>query len=781
MKPVFIDFHIHTSDNPEKLNQKYEIETLKDKIEEISDGEEFLISLTDHNVVNKTVYLEASKVIKNLLLGVELHVRNFPESKPYHCHILFNLETITEDIIDDVNGKLDELYPRKIVKSSDASIPFLEGIINCFDGYEFILMPHGGQNHSTFDKSIPQGKKFDRSLERSIYYNHFDGFTARSNQSVEETLKYFKRIGIEGIVNLVTATDNYYPKEYPDCKAGRSASNFTPTWMLAEPTFDGLRVSLSEQSRLSYGEKPDLWAECIHRVELQNEHIDIDATLTPGLNVVIGGSSSGKSLIVDSIYRKIIGDFSESKYLETPFEIENLYVDNPAGQHPHYLDQNYIVKICDPSDKENNLEDIEILKNIFPSDKDSTARIQNGLVVLYEQLDLLIDSVKGIEELQNSLEKLPKLSHLIVREEIQANPIKEVLPDDQTIESIEYTEALYDNDIRALDKIDSRLSKNPLIDNDRSLIEKLKEELITAYYYSELEQTVRNAIEESESTLDALMAQENRELTSKRKSFEKLLDSIKKYIRYSNQFSRSLQEIARFKITIDSNRVTTSGHTLFIDNAFELTQESILEVINSMRRQEHKLSNFKAVTPEALFRKNFKLRDPKITNYDELKNHIKDSFNRMNSKTYRIQTSEGKEFSQLSAGWKTSIILDLILGWEEDNAPLIIDQPEDNLAMAYINNGLIKAIKNSKTKKQIILVSHNATIPMLGDAQNVIMCKNIDNKIRIRANPLEGRIGGISVIDLVANVTDGGKSSIRKRVKKYNLKDFRSSEDETNI
>jgi len=101
--------------------------------------------------------------------------------------------------------------------------------------------------------------------------------------------------------------------------------------------------------------------------------------------------------------------------------------------------------------------------------------------------------------------------------------------------------------------------------------------------------------------------------------------------------------------------------------------------------------------------------------------------------------------------------------------------------MAYINDGLIKAIKNSKTKKQIVLVSHNATIPMLGDAQNVIVCENRDNKIQIRANPLEGKIGENSVIDLVARITDGGKSSIRKRVKKYNLKNFRGIEDEASI
>ena len=81
MKPVFIDFHIHTSDNPENLNQNYEIKILKEKIEEIADGDEFLISLMDHNVVNKKAYLDAVSVIDNLLLGVELRVGNCLDSK----------------------------------------------------------------------------------------------------------------------------------------------------------------------------------------------------------------------------------------------------------------------------------------------------------------------------------------------------------------------------------------------------------------------------------------------------------------------------------------------------------------------------------------------------------------------------------------------------------------------------------------------------------------------------------------------------------------------------
>jgi hypothetical protein len=93
MEPIFIDFHIHTSDDPENLNGSYDLDTLKTKIEEIAEGADYLISLTDHNTVNKPVYLKALQKFEHILLGVELHVRNHDIAKPYHCHILFNLES----------------------------------------------------------------------------------------------------------------------------------------------------------------------------------------------------------------------------------------------------------------------------------------------------------------------------------------------------------------------------------------------------------------------------------------------------------------------------------------------------------------------------------------------------------------------------------------------------------------------------------------------------------------------------------------------------------------
>jgi hypothetical protein len=63
MEPVFIDLHILTSDNPDQLNESYDLDALKRKIEKTADGSVYSISLTDQNAVNKPVYL---KEVQNL-------------------------------------------------------------------------------------------------------------------------------------------------------------------------------------------------------------------------------------------------------------------------------------------------------------------------------------------------------------------------------------------------------------------------------------------------------------------------------------------------------------------------------------------------------------------------------------------------------------------------------------------------------------------------------------------------------------------------------------------
>jgi len=508
--------------------------------------------------------------------------------------------------------------------------------------------------------------------------------------------------------------------------------------------------------------------------------MDIDAALTPGLNVVIGGSSSGKTLFVDSVYRRLRGDFSGSNYLA--YGVEQISVDSPTGQVPHFLEQNYIVKVCDQKDHDNTIDSIALLRRLFPGDKNERTEIDNGLAQLSESLSQMVEAAEKIEAIEEDLKTIPVLSRLVVTTLIKRNPLKYLKPTDSDVETFEYSDPTHKRHTKAIDDMELFLDTNPFVVHDKGLIEGLKAELNVARSASRFELDVRQVIIEHADAIHQLQTREDRETKTKSHQFGMLLGAVRNYLKYNRVFYASRDRIAQFSITCSTRVVESMGHRLFIENAFELTPAKFVEILNQTLRSDCQIRSFEEITPAALALSSagFRKRSPNITSYADLHREVLSRFQAMNRKKYRITTSDGKDFDQLSAGWKTSVILDLVLGCATDTAPLIIDQPEDNLATTYINTGLLKAIKKCKAARQIILVSHNATIPMLGDAQNVIVCRNEDKFMTIRSSPLEGEIENLDVVDVIAATTDGGKSSIKKRVKKYNLKRFRG-EDETSV
>jgi hypothetical protein len=764
MNPIYTDLHIHTSDNPDKPNDNYDLDLLIKKILEFNKDSEFLISLTDHNFINKKSYLRAKELGINIILGVELHIKNYENCNAYHCHIYFDIEEITEVILDELNEKLNELYPKKVVEKLDPTIPSIQDIINKFDAYEFMLLPHGGQSHATFDTSIPSGVKFDTTLEKSIYYNQFDGFTARGNIKLEKTQDYFKKLGINEFVNLITCSDNYFPNNYPN---GKDQNPFTPTWMLAKPTFSGLRLSLSEQSRLIYSEdKPKIWSENIKSITHNKANIEIDVELTSGLNVIIGGSSSGKTLLVDSIVRQLTKDTSTSIYAQ--YEIDKIEIENPSGMIPHFLHQNYIMGIVN-NITDDKIENIDIIKRVFPGDEEIKERINNGLMLFKRNIQDLVKNVKILEEETETLNKIPKLSRLLIKDDVENNIFEKLIPTSNEIEKLQFSKTKHSQFISNLEEIDNFLTNYPFIKHDKKLIADLTNELELTLEYSQKEKSVRNIVVTEKEEYDNLLKTNDSEEQTKKQNFEKLLESLKKYVKAYREFFNTIDVISTYALTFDSEEIESMGHKLYIENDFVLNKDKFLEVVNNFLKQS--ASDFGSLKPELFFSSNFKQR-PLVRNYDDFELKIYGSFETLNKKKYKIITAEGREFDKLSPGWKTSVILDIILGYDKDISPIIIDQPEDNLATNYINKGLVTAIKKIKSKKQIILVSHNATIPMLADAQNIVLCRNVNNKLIIKSSPLEGKIDGKDVVDHIAEITDGGKPSIKKRVKKYNLKKF---------
>lgn len=672
-------------------------------------------------------------------------------------------------MLDDINKKLDKLYPKKVVEKLDPSIPTIQQVINEFDNYEFILLPHGGQSHATFDTSIPAGVKFDTTLEKSIYYNQFDGFTARGNRGLERTQEYFIKLGINEFVNLITCSDNYNPTLYPN---GKDQNPYIPTWMLALPTFNGLRLSLSESSRLIYSDtKPEFWSENIESISLNKENIEIDVEFKSGLNVVIGSSSSGKSLLVDSIHKNICATTDQSIYLDQ-YDIDKAIIKNPSGMTPHFLSQNYIMSVVN-NVSENKIDDIDIIKNVFPGDDEIKEQINKGLAEFKQDVIELVKQVKIIDKEIQNLNNIPVISRLIVKDNLKSNPFKNLQPNDLEKSKLEFSKSKYDSYNSNLDELEDFLGKYQFVNHNSILIKELKNELKLAYKNFLNESSTRKIIDTYKKEFDDLLKENNSEDQTKKQNFEKLLQTLKIFVNANKKFNLTLSKISNYNLNFDSEVIESMGHKLHIENGFKLDKEKFIEIVNHYLK--NKIDRFENIKPNILFEDNHKKQQPKVHSYEDFEKKIYSDFENLNKKKYKIITDGGKDFDSLSPGWKTSVILDLILGYEEDISPIIIDQPEDNLATNYINKGLVCAIKKIKAKKQVILVSHNATIPMLADAQNIILCRNIDNKIVITSCELEGKIGDKSVVDYIAEITDGGKSSIKKRVKKYNLKKYNES------
>ncbi len=84
-----------------------------------------------------------------------------------------------------------------------------------------------------------------------------------------------------------------------------------------------------------------------------------------------------------------------------------------------------------------------------------------------------------------------------------------------------------------------------------------------------------------------------------------------------------------------------------------------------------------------------------------------------------------KDAAELSRGQKCTALLPILLARRD--TPLIIDQPEDNLDNHFIYETVVESIRRLRTRRQMIFITHNANIPVLGEADLVVVL-NSDGK-----------------------------------------------------
>src|SRR5260221_1452920 len=121
-----------------------------------------------------------------------------------------------------------------------------------------------------------------------------------------------------------------------------------------------------------------------------------------------------------------------------------------------------------------------------------------------------------------------------------------------------------------------------------------------------------------------------------------------------------------------------------------------------------------------------------------------------------------KPLAQLSVGQKSTAILLLLL--LNDDHPFVVDQPEDDLDNRFIYEDIVTRLRASKERRQFVIATHNANIPMLGDAEQIVVLNASSDTTEVECH---GSIDDPAVQQSVKNILEGGKQAFEMHRKKY--------------
>lgn len=123
-----------------------------------------------------------------------------------------------------------------------------------------------------------------------------------------------------------------------------------------------------------------------------------------------------------------------------------------------------------------------------------------------------------------------------------------------------------------------------------------------------------------------------------------------------------------------------------------------------------------------------------------------------------------KPLDKLSTGQQCTAILHLLLLQNKD--PLIMDQPEDNLDNAFIADRIVAELRSAKIARQFLFATHNANIPVFGDAEWIGVLEAQEDMAQMPAEA-QGAIDDSKVRDKAAAILEGGKVAFNQRKVKY--------------
>ncbi|MCR6630137.1 MAG: AAA family ATPase [Magnetospirillum sp.] len=134
---------------------------------------------------------------------------------------------------------------------------------------------------------------------------------------------------------------------------------------------------------------------------------------------------------------------------------------------------------------------------------------------------------------------------------------------------------------------------------------------------------------------------------------------------------------------------------------------------------------------------------------------------------------DGIEIRKLSPGTRGIVLLLLYLALDDnDNRPLVIDQPEENLDPKSVFDELVSLFIEAKSRRQVIMVTHNANLVINTDADQIIIAESGPYP-HGSLPPISYRSGGLENAEIrktVCDILEGGESAFQERARRLRVR-----------
>ena len=781
-----VDLHIHTDWSKKTKTNDYQgdfdIGTLKQKLIE---NEVKLFSMTDHNIINTEAYTKYYENYEEgdplLLIGCEfdIEVPESGENETYHSLIIFDKNSIED--VTSISEKVEKIFEGN-TNLQDRKIT-IDNLYDHFNEYEYFFIPHAGNCKSIVDlyknynielcqKMVLLMPSAFEKVKESVRQKYNEGFDRLKTLDFQE----------KDDIPYINFSDNHNCNKYPCTnKTGKDHQFYC---IKGQPSFESIRFAfIDPKSRIrKESEVKELkrFDNYIEKISFKEDKLidKVDLEFSPNLNVIIGGRSSGKSLLFSILGDKInisksvfstrykeinIGSVEIKSKIDAEYKSSIKYNPNEViyinqGDIVNYFENNSLKDLIYESGKD------ELYKSALEEFKIKKQELSNNIDVLVDsyskmKIDLEndftlrrqdINSILDTNYIFKSIDNIENKNTSFLESENILTQLKENLNRFRTNKNWNFSE----DEIKTIEDFTKLVLQKEIFFNIEKNIYSLQEKFIL---------DVQNIIASKNAQLNDKSREKEaaiKRLTTLKSNIFKVLESSSNLLQKSNfleDYKYNL--IKEIEISDDVKVILeVEGKEIIMEKVFEGLsicdtdkRLSLYEVCIKLALNQILVKNYANNFPESFKKK-----------IDTLLTSI---FNEFNTPIEYLKYSEGSTSKSNSPGFNSEKYLETILK-NGLSKIIFIDQPEDNLGNKFIANNLIDIIRDLKFKKQIFLVTHNPSIVVYGDAENIILCENEDNKIIYKQLTLEEKKGQKEICE----VLDGGHYIFDQRSKKYNIK-----------